>query len=351
LLRFLAFTVHYSLLRPLLFALDPERAHGLTLEALERTHALGLTGLVARRVPGTPVHAMGIDFPNPVGLAAGMDKNGTHIDALAALGFGFIEIGTTTPRAQPGNPRPRMFRLPEVQGLINRLGFNNDGVDALVRNVERSRFAREGGVLGINIGKNFDPPNERAADDYLACLRKVYRLARYVAVNISSPNTANLRDLQAADALGGLLRALTQEQARLADSHGRHVPLAVKIAPDLTRPQVEALAALLVEYRIEAVIATNTTIARDTVAHLRGGKETGGLSGAPLRAQSTLVVRWLHEALRGALPIIGVGGILSGTDAREKITAGATLVQFYTGMVYRGPELVAECVRALAAAK
>jgi dihydroorotate dehydrogenase len=340
--------VHYSLLRPLLFALGPERAHALTLAALDRTHALGLAGLIARRTPGQPVRAMGIDFPNAVGLAAGMDKNGAHIDALAALGFGFIEIGTITPRPQPGNPQPRMFRLPEANALINRLGFNNEGVDALVRNVERSRFAREGGVLGINIGKNFDTPNERAADDYLACLRKVYSKARYVTINISSPNTANLRDLQGTDALSGLLRALKQEQAKLADTYGRQVPLAVKIAPDLSREQVQALAAILVEHRIEAVIATNTTIARDAVASLRHGNEAGGLSGAPLRAQATQVVRWLHESLQGALPVIGVGGILSGADAREKIAAGATLIQFYTGMVYRGPELVAECVRALA---
>jgi dihydroorotate dehydrogenase len=342
--------VRYSLFRPLLFALDPERAHDLTLDSLDRTHALGLTGLVARRARGLPVRAMGIDFPNPVGLAAGMDKNGAHIDALAALGFGFVEIGTVTPRPQPGNPRPRLFRLPEAHALINRLGFNNEGVDALLKNVERSRFAREGGVLGINIGKNFDTPNECAADDYLACLRKVYGKARYVTVNISSPNTANLRDLQASDALGGLLRVLKLEQAKLADTHGRHVPLAVKIAPDLTHPQVQALAAILIEHRIEGVIATNTTIARDAVASLHHGNEAGGLSGAPLRAQATQVVRWLHEALQGALPIIGVGGIGSGPDAQEKIAAGATLVQFYTGMVYRGPELVAECVRALAAA-
>ncbi|MEP7084348.1 MAG: quinone-dependent dihydroorotate dehydrogenase [Betaproteobacteria bacterium] len=340
--------MHYSLLRPLLFTLDPERAHGLTLEALERTHALGVTGLIAKRARGTRVQAMGIDFPNAVGLAAGMDKNGAHIDALAALGFGFIEIGMTTPRPQPGNPRPRIFRLPAARAMINRLGFNNDGVDALVRNVERSRFARGGGVLGINIGKNFDTPNERAADDYLACLRKVYRLASYVTVNISSPNTANLRDLQADAALSGLLTALKREQKKLAVAHGRRVPLAVKIAPDLTRKQVQAVAAILIENGIEAVIATNTTIARDAVASLQHGGETGGLSGAPLRAQSTQVVRWLREALRGALPIIGVGGILSGADAQEKIAAGASLVQFYTGMVYRGPELVSECVKALA---
>ncbi len=340
--------VHYSLLRPLLFALDPERAHALTLDALDRTHALGLGGLVARPARGKPARAMGIDFPNAVGLAAGMDKNGAHIDALAALGFGFIEIGTVTPRPQPGNPQPRMFRLPEARALINRLGFNNGGVDALLANVERSRFAREGGVLGINIGKNFDTPIERAADDYLACLRKVYSRASYVTVNISSPNTANLRELQDSAALGGLLGALKREQAKLTDAHRRHVPLAVKIAPDLSREQVRAVAAILFEHDIEAVIATNTTIARDAVAHLRHGNEAGGLSGAPLRAQATQVIRWLHEALQGALPIIGVGGILSGADALEKTAAGAALVQFYTGMVYRGPDLVAECVKALA---
>ncbi|MEP6702913.1 MAG: quinone-dependent dihydroorotate dehydrogenase [Betaproteobacteria bacterium] len=339
--------MHYSLLRPLLFALDPERAHQLTLDALSRTDTLGLTSLIASRQPGRKVKAMGLEFPNPVGLAAGMDKNGAHIDALAALGFGYIEIGTTTPRPQPGNPKPRMFRLPEAQALINRLGFNNEGVEALIRNVERSRFARAGGILGINIGKNFDTPNERAADDYLICLREVYPKASYVTVNISSPNTANLRALQDSGALGGLLGSLKAEQAALAEKHGRQVPLAVKIAPDLTRDQVEGMAALLIEHRIEAVIATNTTIARDAVSGLRHGNETGGLSGAPLRPQSTQVIRWLHAALKGALPIIGVGGIGSGTDAREKIDAGASLVQFYTGLVYRGPELVDECVKAL----
>ena len=339
--------MHYSLLRPLLFTLDPERAHQLALEALDKSHALGLTKLIASRERGTSVRAMGIEFPNPVGLAAGMDKNGAHIDALSALGFGFVEIGTTTPRAQPGNPKPRMYRLPEAQALINRLGFNNHGVDALVKNVERSRFAKDGGIVGINIGKNFDTPIERAADDYLTCLRKVYTSASYVTLNISSPNTANLRELQAADLLGGLLGALKAEQSRLADLNGRHVPLAVKIAPDLTREQVDAIAKLLVLHRIEAVIATNTTIARDGVASLRNASEAGGLSGAPLKPRSTQVIGWLRDALDGAMPIIGVGGIGSGTDAREKIDAGATLVQFYTGMVYRGPDLVGECVKAL----
>ena len=340
--------MHYALLRPLLFALDPERAHRLTLDALDKTHALGLDSLVAAPVSGKPVRVMGIDFPNAVGLAAGMDKNGAHIDGLAALGFGFVEIGTVTPRPQPGNPAPRMFRLPEARALITRLGFNNAGVDVLLDNVARSRYARDGGVLGINIGKNFDTPIEKAADDYLACLRKVYALASYVTVNISSPNTANLRDLQASTALSQLLGALVAERARLADQHGRRVPLAVKIAPDLAREQVSELGGLLVNAGVDAVIATNTTIARDAVAHLRHGRETGGLSGAPLGAASTQVIRWLKDALGDALPIIGVGGIFSAADAREKIDAGAALIQIYTGMVYRGPELVSECVRALA---
>ena len=340
--------MHYALLRPLLFAIDPERAHHLTLEALDRTHALGLTGFVATRVAGHPVRAMGITFPNAVGLAAGMDKNGAHIDSLAALGFGFIEIGTTTPRPQPGNPKPRMFRLPAASALINRLGFNNGGVDALLANVERSRFVQEGGILGINIGKNFDTPNERAADDYLACLSKVYSTASYVTVNISSPNTKNLRALQDSDALTALLSALKKEQSKLADKYGRHVPLAVKIAPDLSREQVESVAAIVVEQQIEGVIATNTTIARESVAGLRHADEAGGLSGAPLRSSSTQVLQWLTDALAGAVPVIGVGGIMSGDHAREKIAAGASLVQFYTGMIYRGPDLVAECVRALA---
>ena len=340
--------MHYALLRPLLFAFEPERAHALTLDALARTHALGLSSLVAAPAAGRRIVAMGLDFPNGVGLAAGMDKNGACIDALAALGFGFIEIGTTTPRPQPGNPQPRMFRLPEARALINRLGFNNGGVDALVRNVERSRFRPDGGVLGINIGKNFDTPIERAADDYLICLRKVYAHASYVTVNISSPNTANLRDLQSSDALGGLLAAVMSERATLAAQHARTVPIAVKIAPDLSREQVASIATLLVEHRVDAVIATNTTIAREGVAGLRHATETGGLSGAPLLAKSTEVVRWLSESLAGAMPIIGVGGIASGADAKSKIAAGAALVQFYTGMVYRGPELVGECVRALA---
>ena len=343
--------MQYALLRPFLFSLDPETAHRLTLEALDRTNALGLSGLLASRSPGHPVRAMGIDFPNAVGLAAGLDKNGGHIDALAALGFGFVEIGTTTPRPQRGNPKPRMFRLVAAQALINRLGFNNEGVDALLAHVERSRFVREGGILGINIGKNFDTPNERAADDYLICLRKVYAKASYVTVNISSPNTKNLRELQEADALAALLGTLKREQSVLADRYGRYVPMAVKIAPDLTREQVDAVARIVVEQKLDGVIATNTTIARDAVAGLKNADEAGGLSGQPLRPRATEVLRWLAQALDGAAPIIGVGGIMSGADAREKVAAGATLVQFYTGMIYRGPDLVRECVAALATAR
>jgi dihydroorotate dehydrogenase len=288
---------------------------------------------------------MGITFPNRVGLAAGLDKNAEHLAGLATFGFGFLEAGTVTPRAQPGNPKPRMFRLPQSNALINRLGFNNDGVARFVANVTKARYA---GVLGINIGKNFDTPNERAADDYLACLRAVYPHAHYVTVNISSPNTKGLRDLQEDAALAALLATLKHEQILLAEQHGKYVPLAIKIAPDLTDEAIRAVARLLVEHQMDGVIATNTTIARDAVVGQPHAAETGGLSGAPVRERSTAVVRILARALDGAVPIIGVGGILSGADAREKIEAGASLVQIYTGLIYRGPALVAECVRALA---
>jgi len=280
-----------------------------------------------------------------VGLAAGLDKNAAHLKGLATLGFGFIEAGTVTPRAQPGNPRPRMFRVVEAQALVNRLGFNNGGVDAFVANVARSGYR---GILGINIGKNFDTPNERAADDYVACLRAVHAHASYVTINVSSPNTKGLRDLQAEAALSALLARIVAERDDLAQKHGRCVPLAVKIAPDLDDAAVNAVARLLVAHRLDGVIATNTTIARDGVAGLPHADEAGGLSGAPLRERSTAVLRTLAKALDGALPIIGVGGILAAGDAQQKIDAGATLVQLYTGLIYRGPDLVAECVRALA---
>jgi len=335
----------YCLVRPLLFSLDPETAHDLTIQGLARAARSGLLPLaVSKPVACAPRTVMGLSFPNPVGLAAGLDKNGECINGMAALGFGFIEIGTTTPRPQPGNPKPRMFRLPEANALINRLGFNNKGVDHLIESVQRAEYR---GILGINIGKNFDTPIEKAAEDYLICWRKVYAHASYVTINISSPNTQNLRALQDTEALDALLTQLKAEQARLADQHGKYVPLTVKIAPDLELAQIQSIAALLMRHQIDGVIATNTTIARDAIAGLQHAEETGGLSGAPVMEKSTAVIRALHQALDGALPIIGVGGILSGADAREKIDAGAQLVQIYTGMIYRGPDLVAEAVQAL----
>ena len=336
----------YALLRPLVFALDPETAHALTLAAFNTLNTLGLAALAAGKTAHCPRRVMGVEFPNPVGLAAGLDKDGDYIDALAALGFGFLEIGTVTPRAQPGNPKPRMFRLPAARAIINRMGFNNAGVDHLVERVKNARYR---GVLGINIGKNFDTPLERAADDYLACLRQVYPLASYVTVNISSPNTKNLRDLQRSGELAPLLGALKQEQQRLADRHGKYVPLAVKIAPDLDQQQIAALARLLIDHHIDAVIATNTTLTRDAVSGMPHANESGGLSGAPLTAMAREVVRTLSRALAGALPIIGVGGIMSAADAAAMIAAGASLVQLYTGLIYHGPALVGEAAAALCA--
>ncbi len=336
----------YSLVRPLLFALEAETAHHFTLATLRAFDGLGLVPSTAAAPDSCARSIMGIRFPNPVGLAAGLDKNGEYIDALARLGFGFIEIGTVTPRPQPGNPRPRLFRLTAAGALINRLGFNNDGVDRLVENVQRARYR---GVLGINIGKNADTPLERAADDYIACLRKVYPLATYVTVNISSPNTRDLRQLQGGAELDALLAALKAEQRRLADAHGKHVPLAVKIAPDLDAEQIETIAGLLRRHQVEAAIATNTTTSRDGVAGLAHAGEAGGLSGAPVAQFSTRVIQELSRALRGEIPVIGVGGIMSGADARTKIGAGASLVQIYTGLVYRGPHLARECIEALCA--
>ena len=338
----------YPLLRRFFFALDPEIAHLVGMSGVDFLNATGARCLLAAAVPPDPQQVMGLVFPNPVGLAAGLDKNGEHIDALAALGFGFIEIGTVTPRAQPGNPKPRLFRIPERQALINRMGFNNDGVEKLLANVARSRFARTGGILGINIGKNFDTPIENAADDYLSCLERVYGAASYVTVNISSPNTKNLRELQQDTALDTLLGRLKGAQSRLADRHGRYVPLALKIAPDLEDSQIQVIADLLRQHRMEGVIATNTTLSRAAVAGLANAEQAGGLSGAPLRAMSTAVVKKLSLALAGEVPIIGVGGILCGADAAEKIAAGASLVQFYTGFIYRGPGLVGEAAAAIA---
>jgi dihydroorotate dehydrogenase len=289
---------------------------------------------------------MGLTFPNPIGLAAGLDKNGEFIDGLAALGFGHIEIGTVTPLPQSGNPKPRLFRITQANAIINRMGFNNDGVDRLVANVKRAHYH---GILGINIGKNAVTPIEKATDDYLTCLRKVYAHASYITVNISSPNTKNLRQLQEEDALNDLLKQLKIEQHKLADMHGKYVPLTLKIAPDLDHGQIAQIARLLMQHRIDGVIATNTTLSREGVENLPHGLETGGLSGAPLCARSTAVISQLAAELQGALPIIGVGGILSGADAAAKIKAGASLVQVYSGLIYRGPELVKECCAALRA--
>lgn len=333
----------YSLLRPLLFALDAETAHHLTLDSLSGLQRLGL--LRSATAPASCArYVMGLRFPNPVGVAAGLDKDARYIDALAALGFGFIEVGTVTPRPQPGNPRPRLFRIEQANAIINRMGFNNDGVDRLVENVRRASFQ---GVLGINIGKNFDTPLERAADDYVHCLQKVYPYASYVTVNISSPNTAGLRQLQESAALEGLLAAIMAARARLADQHGRRVPLALKIAPDLDDAQVQVIADLLQQHGVDAVIATNTTLARNGVAALPYGNEAGGLSGGPLTGRARDTVHALSRALAGAIPVIGVGGIMSGRDATDRVAAGASLIQLYTGLIYRGPGLVQECMDAL----
>lgn len=336
----------YAFTRPLFFALDPETAHSLALGALDRAACLGATRVLAGAPVDDPVEVMGLRFGNRVGLAAGLDKNGAHVEALAAIGFGFVEVGTVTPRAQSGNPRPRLFRLPEREALINRMGFNNDGVDALIANVRARRWR---GILGINIGKNADTPIERAADDYRIGLERVYPHADYVAVNISSPNTAQLRELQGGDALDDLLGTLQERRAGLAAEHGRQVPIAVKIAPDLDDSQIEAIAALLVRHGIDAVIATNTTVSRDAVGGQRHADERGGLSGTPLLEAANHVVRALRASLPGGFPIIGVGGIMSADDARAKLVAGATLVQLYTGLIYRGPALVRSCAHALAA--
>lgn len=342
--------VPYALTRPFLFGMDPEQAHEVTMGALARVQRTPLVCAVSQPRVHDPVTLAGITFPNRVGLAAGLDKNGRCIDGLGAMGFGFIEVGTVTPKAQPGNPKPRMFRLPEARALINRLGFNNDGLDAFVRNVQRAGYRRGGGILGLNIGKNATTPIERAADDYLACLEGVYPHADYVTVNISSPNTQNLRALQSDAALDALLAQLQARRLQLVQQHGRKVPLFVKIAPDLDAAQVAAIAASLKGNGIDGVIATNTTISRDAVAQLPHGDEAGGLSGAPVFEASNRVISQLRAALGAGFPIIGVGGVMSGADARTKLTAGADLIQIYTGLIYRGPELVTEAAQALAAA-
>ena len=339
--------VPYALARPFLFGLDPEQAHDLTLGALARIQRTPLICTVQQRRVADPVRLAGLTFPNRIGLAAGLDKNGRCIDGLAALGFGAIEVGTVTPKPQPGNPKPRMFRLPDAQALINRLGFNNDGLDAFISNVRRAHFRRSGGILGLNIGKNATTPIERAADDYLACLEGVYPHADYVTVNISSPNTANLRSLQSDAALDALLSALQERRAVLARRHARTVPLFLKIAPDLDEAQVAAIASALTAHGIDGVIATNTTLDRAAVKHLIHGGEAGGLSGAPVFDPSNRVIAQLRAALGSAYPIIGVGGVMSGADACAKVAAGADLVQLYTGFIYKGPALVGEAAQML----
>lgn len=334
----------YKFARSLLFTFDAETAHDLGLKAIEAAYRTGLNPLIAQRIEPLPTKVLGIEFPNPVGLAAGMDKNGAYIDALAALGFGFIEIGTTTPKPQAGNPKPRMFRLPEAEAIINRLGFNNSGVDSLVRNADCARFS---GPLGINIGKNKGTPNESAVQDYLICLRKVYARASYVTLNISSPNTLGLRDLQSQDFLRRLISTLISEREQLTTRHQKRVPLLVKIAPDLSLPELDYMARVFLDEHIDGVLCTNTTITRDAVKTFKHGNEHGGLSGRPLMTMATEILSNMAQRLGSAIPLIGVGGILNGDDAAAKFRAGASLVQFYTGLIYRGPSLIGECVEAL----
>ncbi|MEX2607725.1 MAG: quinone-dependent dihydroorotate dehydrogenase [Kiritimatiellia bacterium] len=334
----------YSLFKSLAFRMDPERVHEKTLFWLQKTAGEGKRHFMAGGVPEKPVEVMGLRFANPVGLAAGMDKNGVCVDGFGSLGFGFLELGTVTPRPQPGNPKPRLFRLPEAEGIINRMGFNNQGVNTLLENLSTARYR---GIVGINIGKNFDTPIERAEADYVLGLRAVYARADYVAVNISSPNTSNLRELQKGDAFTGLLRSLANTRRDLQKETGRYTPLAVKIAPDLDEAGLDFIAEALVESGMDAVIATNTTLDRSRVKGMTHAEEAGGLSGAPVRERSTEVVRGLAARLHGRLPIIGVGGIFSAADAKEKLDAGASLVQVYSGLIYRGPGLVGDIVRGL----
>jgi len=339
--------IPYALPRSILFSLDPEVAHELTMGALARFQNTPLACAWGAKRIDDPIELAGITFPNRIGMAAGLDKNGRCIDGLGALGFGFVEVGTVTPKPQPGNPKPRMFRLPEARALINRLGFNNDGLDAFIANVRQANFRKQGGILGLNIGKNATTPIENAVDDYLICLDGVYPWADYVTVNISSPNTKNLRELQSDEALDKLLGALQERRVALQAQHKRHVPMFVKIAPDLSEAQVAVIAATLQNNGIDGVIATNTTIGRDAVKGLKHAEETGGLSGAPVFEASNMVIRQLRAALGPRFPIIGVGGVLSGADARAKLDAGADLVQIYTGLIYQGPALVTECAKAL----
>jgi dihydroorotate dehydrogenase len=337
----------YSFLRGLLFAFEPETAHTLALRGLSLAEKTGFSGLFFAPRSHDPVELMGLSFPNRVGLAAGLDKNGAYVDALGALGFGHIEVGTVTPHPQPGNPAPRLFRLPAAQAIVNRMGFNNAGVDALVANVRDAQFTKQGGILGINIGKNAKTPIEKASEDYLYCLEKVYAQAHYVTINVSSPNTKNLRELQKDAALDALLAALKRAQNKLDDQHGRHVPILLKIAPDLEDGDIVVIADALRRHRVDGAIVANTTLSRAGVEALPHAEEAGGLSGAPEFRLATAVLGKLAAALKKEIPLIGVGGILKGEDARAKIVAGASLVQIYTGLIYRGPKIVREVADAL----
>ena len=339
----------YSLARSALFSLDAETAHELTLTSLQKTQQCRLTRNFLSSRPELPTELMGMRLRNPVGLAAGLDKNGAYIDGLGQLGFGFIEVGTVTPRPQDGNPKPRMFRLPRANALINRMGFNNQGLNTFIQNVQRSQWRSQGGILGLNIGKNASTPIENAVSDYLKGLEGVYPHADYITVNISSPNTKNLRQLQGSEELGGLLRPLQEKRQELADQYGRNVPLAVKIAPDLGTEEIDVIADALVRYRIDGVIATNTTLSREAVLGLPHANEAGGLSGPPVHQLSLAVISRLRQRLGDSIAIIGVGGIQSGKEAQEKIDAGADAVQLYTGLIYRGPALIGECVDYLSA--
>ncbi len=333
----------YKLAQKVLFATDPEFAHDLSMEGLRLGHRLRATQFLFK-VIRQPVQCMGLEFPNPVGVAPGLDKNGDYFEALGELGFGFVEVGTVTPRPQPGNPKPRIFRLPEASAMINRLGFNNKGVDHLVNQVKKHHFK---GVLGINIGKNADTPIENAADDYLCCLEKVYPYADYITANISSPNTKNLRDLQAEEQLDHLLGKLDQRRQELSDQYDRYVPLAVKVAPDLDDDTIPIIAEVICRHHMDAMIAGNTTIGREGVQGMKHAEEAGGLSGAPLKPKADKVLAALRKVLPDKVALIGVGGITTGQDAVDKLDLGADLVQFYTGMIYRGPELVSECLKAI----
>jgi len=333
-----------------LLHLEPERAHGLALGALTLSAPLGVPQRLAGPLPKLPVVVLGLRFPNPLGLAAGLDKNGDHIRALFALGFGFVEVGTVTPRPQAGNPRPRLFRLPEAEAIINRMGFNNRGLEHLIARLRRFRATGPApGVLGVNIGKNRDTPNERALDDYRRCLEQVYPYADYVTINISSPNTAGLRELQQGEALPRLLEGMAESRIRLTQRHGRRVPLVVKIAPDMSEEAICVLGTCACDAGMDAIAATNTTLERSGVEHLKGAGEQGGLSGAPLRLRSTAVVRTLCQALGGRLPVIGIGGVASAEHVREKLDAGASLVQLYSALIYRGAGLPGRILRDLEA--